>query len=160
MLPSQQGDKIDFSEFDYRFAKLILKECYPEITADVIDIIKSLNIPLGRGHRPTPSTVLQRLFPEKGWNIERPVGGTNLNFDCAKDKVAMEIETTDPADLVNDLLKFQIADLWNEIDVGILVVYDDSVKGDNIPHVRDVKNKLDTFSAIIRVPVWAIGLKQ
>jgi len=72
----------------------------------------------------------------------------------------MEIETTDPADLVNDLLKFQIADLWNEIDVGILIVYDDSVRGDNIPHLRDVKKSLDTFSTIIRVPVWAIGLKQ
>lgn len=151
---------MDFSEFDYRFAKLILKECYPEIIADVKDTITSLDIPLGRGYRPTPSRALQRLFSDKGWSTERQVGSTDLHFDCAKDKVAMEIETTDPADLVNDLLKFQIADLWNEINVGILIVYDDSVRGDNIPHLRDVKKSLDTFSTIIRVPVWAIGLKQ
>jgi len=39
---------MDFSEFDYRFAKLILKACYPEIIADVKDTITSLDIPLGR----------------------------------------------------------------------------------------------------------------
>jgi hypothetical protein len=151
---------MDFSEFDYRFAKLILKECYPEIAADVVDVITSLNIPLGRGHRPTPSKVLQGLFFDKGWNTERQVGETDLHFDCAKDKVAMEIETTDPADVINDLLKFQVADLWNDIDAGVLIVYDDSVRGNNIPHLRDVKKLLATFSTIIYVPVWALGLKQ
>jgi len=82
---------MDFSEFDYRFAKLILKECYPEITADVIDIIKSLNIPLGRGHRPTPSTVLQRLFSEKDFFR---LANLSIDVNIAKILVGKDVETS------------------------------------------------------------------
>lgn len=67
---------------------------------------------------------------------------------------------TDPADIVNDLLKFQMADLLNEIDLGILILYDDSIRGVNIPYIKHAKKLLNTFSVLIRTAIWVIGLKQ
>jgi hypothetical protein len=151
---------LKFSEHDHKFAKLILSEIYPEIKEEIRGIITALNIPLGRGYKTTPSKVLQKEFERKGWVYEASVGQTELQFDCLKEKVAIEIETTDPGDIINDFLKFQIAALSNQIDVGVLIVYDDSIKGKNIPHVKDVEKRLEAFSVLIQVPIWVIGLKH
>lgn len=75
---------MNFSEFDYKFAKTILAQHHFDVLKEVTETITGLDIPLGRGHEPTPSKVLQEEFSKKGWKSERPVGKTGLRFDCFK----------------------------------------------------------------------------
>jgi len=149
-----------FTEYEHRFAGAILNQYYSDIQKEVTEIVTALKIPLGRGYKPTPSERLRKEFSKRGWICEKQIGQTGLRFDCFKKRVALEIETTDPADVVNDLLKFQIGNLKDEVDVGILIVYDESVKGANLPYVKHAKKLLDTYSPLIHVPIWIIGLRR
>lgn len=148
-----------YSKFDYRFAKTILGAHHMGALTDIESILEETQMPLGRGHRPTPSQVLQEKLKGRGWQTEKKVGKTELRFDGFKDRVAVEIETTDPSDVINECLKFRKADLMGELDVGILIVYDDSIKGDNIPTITATKNSLITYSELVPTPIWIIGLR-
>lgn len=71
-----------------------------------------------------------------------------------KGKVAIEIQLSDPADCYNDFLKFLLAYNLEAIEVGVEIVYDDSVRGHNLPRLSKVQR-----DRVIPCPIWAIGLK-
>ncbi|MBI4362448.1 MAG: hypothetical protein HY558_04660 [Euryarchaeota archaeon] len=149
-----------YTEHSHRFAVTILAHHYPEAKKEIEAVVVDPHTPLGRGHQPTPSKVLQARFRSLGWRTEKTVGESSLRFDALKGRVAIEIELTDPADVLNTLLKFQIANSGNQIDVGLLVVYDDSIRGTNIPKIGKAKSDLRLFSNLVFCPVWVIGLKE
>lgn len=151
---------MNYSEFDYRFAKTILQAHHPAPFHDIQAILETTPMKLGRGHRPTPSQILQRELESRGWAIEETVASTEFRFDAFKDRVAVEIETTDPADVINEYLKFQKADSRGQLDVGVLIVYDDSIKGDNLPTLNAARKGLLSFSNFISTPLWIIGLRD
>ncbi len=149
-----------YSQFDYRFARTILTAHHGGAVKDIETVLEDAHIRLGRGHRPTPSHVLQAELKRRGWHTEKKVGDTELRFDGFKDRVGVEIETTDPSDVINECMKFRKADSAGELDVGVLIVYDDSIRGDNIPTLTAAKNSLLTYSELIPTPIWMIGLKE
>jgi len=46
------------------------------------------------------------------------------------------------------------------IDLGIEVVYDDSVRGNNLPRLSTLRDVLERFRATLHCPVWVIGLRE
>lgn len=152
---------MSYSEYDFKFARTILREHFPQHLQEIIDSIASLNIPLGRGVRPTPAQQLTELLLQRGWQREQPVtpNHSHLRFDLKKDKVAIEIQLSDPADCYNDFLKFLLAYNLEVIDVAVEIVYDDSVRGRNLPHLSKVQRDLEVYRRVLPCPVWVIGLK-
>ncbi|MFN4180842.1 MAG: BglII/BstYI family type II restriction endonuclease [Armatimonadota bacterium] len=150
-----------YSEYDFKFAKTILRENFPNLLREIEETIAELNSPLGRGVRPTPSQVLEQNFERKGWQRQQPVtpNHPHLRFDLKKHKVAVEIQLSDPADCYNDFLKFLLAYNLEVIDVAVEIVYDDSVRGKNLPHLSKVRRDLEVYRRIIPCPIWVIGLK-
>jgi hypothetical protein len=43
--------------------------------------------------------------------------------------------------------------------VAVEIVYDDSVKGNNLPRLSKVRRDLEVYRRIIPCPIWVIGLK-
>jgi len=105
--------------------------------------------------------VLEDLFVRKNWQRQQPVTSehAHLRFDLKKEKVAVEIQLSDPADCYNDFLKFLLAYNLGVIEVAVEIVYDDSVKGNNLPHLSKVRRDLEVYRRIIPCPIWVIGLK-
>ncbi|MCS7065857.1 MAG: hypothetical protein NZL85_06215 [Fimbriimonadales bacterium] len=152
---------MSYSEYDFKFAKTILNMHFPQHLQEIIDAIAALNTPLGRGVRPTPAQQLRQLLEQKGWQPEQPVtpNHSHLRFDLKKDKVAVEIQLSDPADCYNDFLKFLLAYNLEVIDVAVEIVYDDSIRGRNLPHLSKVQRDLEVYRRVLPCPVWVIGLK-
>jgi hypothetical protein len=150
-----------YSEYDFKFAKTILSQHFPTCLQEIHNTISQLNIGLGRGVRPTPAQVLTQRFEQQGWAREQPVtpNHSHLRFDLKKDRVAIEIQLTDPADCYNDFLKFLLAYNLEVIDVAVEIVYDDSVQGRNLPHISKVQRDLEVYRRVLPCPIWVIGLK-
>ncbi|MBC8526223.1 MAG: hypothetical protein ISS28_07280 [Candidatus Cloacimonetes bacterium] len=151
---------MNYTDWDFKFAKLILHEM--EIRKEIEDILKTINVKLGRKVRPSPSKVIQQTFAENGWQTEYQVTkkSSYLRFDLYKNKVAIEIQLADPSDCYNDYLKFLLAYNVERIEVGIEIVYDRTVEGKNLPKLEKVKNDLDIYRRVIPCPIWVIGLKE
>ena len=150
---------MNYTDYDFKFAKLILHEM--EIRKEIEDILKATNTKLGRNVKPAPSKVLQQAFINKGWKSEYQVTEKShyLKFDLYKNKVAIEIQLTDPSDCYNDYLKFLLAYNVERIEVGVEIVYDSTVKSKNLPTLSKVKNDLSIYRRVIPCPIWVIGLK-
>ena len=150
------------SEFDFKFAKTILEKHYPACFREINEAIAEMQSPLGRNVTPTPAKVLEQIFIRKGWQSQQAVTSTatRLRFDLLKDKVAGEIQFADPSDCYNDYLKFLLAYNLELIDVAFEIVYDDSIRGNNIPRLAKVTRDLDLYRRVIPCPIWVIGLKQ
>lgn len=151
-----------YSEYDFKFAKTILKEHHPVCYADFEEVLTELRSPLGRNISPTPARLLEEALSGKSWQSQATVTPRSgrLRFDLIKDKVAAEIQLADPSDCYNDYLKFLLAYNLELIDVAIEIVYDDSIRGSNIPRLSKVVRDLQLYRRIIPCPIWVIGLKQ
>ncbi|MCS7224057.1 MAG: hypothetical protein NZ959_05815 [Armatimonadetes bacterium] len=158
----REAIRLKYSQYDFKFAKTILNTHFPNLLKEIKRAIGELKTPLGRNVRPTPSKVLEQIFETKGWIRQQPVtpNHPHLLFDLKKDRVAVEIQLTDPSDCYNDFLKFLLAYNLEGIDVAVEIVYDDSIRGNNLPHISTVKNALEVYRTIIPCPIWVIGLKE
>ncbi|WP_448601387.1 BglII/BstYI family type II restriction endonuclease [Thermoflexus hugenholtzii] len=157
-----------YSEHDFKYAKTILSQHFPEFIDEIEDSIRQLQdlissgkTKLGRGTRPTPAQILEELLARKGWQRQQPVTPQHkhLKFDLKKGKVAIEIQLSDPSDCYNDFLKFLLAYNFEVIDVAVEIVYDDSVRGKNLPRLSKVKRDLQTYRPVLPCPIWVIGLR-
>ncbi len=144
-----------YSEYDFKFAKTILQQHFPEQYDDILQAVAEMNIPLGRGVRPTPAAVLTELLVQRGWEREQYATPyhTHLRFDLKKDEVASEIQLSDPADCYNDFLKFLLSYNLEVIEVGVEIVYDDGVVGRNLPHLSKVQRDLEVYRRVLPCPV-------
>lgn len=152
---------MNYSEYDFKHATLILHDLL-KMKNEIEAILQGVDTRLGRNIRPTPSRVLTDAFVEQGWQTEYLVSerSGNLRFDLYKNSVAIEIQLTDPADCYNDYLKFLLAYNLERIEVGVEIVYDESVKGNNLPKLQRATNDLNIFRRVISCPIWVIGLKE
>ncbi len=151
-----------YSDYDFKFAKTILREHHAACFQELEETIAALNTPLGRNVTPTPAKLLEEALRVRVWRSQAAVTPRSgrLRFDLLKGKVAVEIQLADPSDCYNDYLKFLLAYNLELIDVAVEVVYDDSVRGSNIPRLSKVVRDLELYRRILACPIWVIGLKQ
>lgn len=150
-----------YSEYEFKFAKTILERHYPQRLVEIETAIAELDSPLGRNITPTPAKLLERSLADQGWESQAIVSSaaSRLRFDLLRDKIAVEIQLADPSDCYNDYLKFLLAYNLELIDIGVEVVYDDSIRGNNIPRVSKVRRDLELYRRVIPCPIWVIGLR-
>jgi len=150
---------MDYSEYDFKYATLILHDL--EMKREIQEVLRRANFQLGRNVSPSPTASLKEIFVQRGWETEYQVTQDSpyLRFDLFKNKVAIEIETTDPADCYNDYLKFLLGYNTGRIEVGVEIVYDDDIRGANLPKISKVQKDLAIFRRVIPCPIWIIGLK-
>lgn len=124
---------MNYSDYEFKYAKLILHDL--EMRKEIEDILKTTNAKLGRNIRPAPSQVSRQAFINRGWQPEYQVTEKSpyLRFNFYKNRVALEIQLTDPSDCYNDYLKFLLGYNAERIEVGVEIVYDNSVIGRNLP---------------------------
>lgn len=158
---TNKEDQVKYKEYDFKFAKTILQQHFPQLLTEIDAAVATLNTPLGRGVRPTPAAALEQIFRQCGWLSQQPISPNHphLRFDLKKDRVAVEIQLTDPSDCYNDFLKFLLAYNLEMIDVAVEIVYDDSVRGRNLPHLSKARQILQDYWRIIPCPIWVIGLE-
>jgi len=151
---------MEYSEYDFKFAKTILHEI--EMLREIDSILREANIKLGRNVSPSPSRALIELFEINNWVREYSVTdrSSRLRFDLFKNNVAIEIQLTDPSDCYNDYLKFLLAYNHERIEVGVEIVYDNTVRGSSLPYINRVINDLEIYRRVIPCPIWVIGLKE
>ncbi len=152
---------MSYSEYEFKFAKTILQRHFSEQYEDILLALGALRTPLGRGVRPTPAVALAEQLTARGWEREQPVSPehTHLRFDLVKGEVAVEIQLSDPADCSNDFLKFLLAHNLGRIALGVEIVYDDGVRGRNLPRLSKVRRDLETYCSVLACPVWVVGLR-
>jgi hypothetical protein len=151
-----------YSDYDFKFAKTILEQHFADHLREIEDAVHELSSPLGRNVTPTAAKVLEQLLVERNWQSQQAVTTqeSRLKFDLLKGKVAVEIQTADPSDCFNDYLKFLLAYNLELIEVGVEIVYHDSVKGNNIPRLSKVRRDLELYRRVLPCPIWVVGLRQ
>lgn len=154
-----------YSEFDFKHGRTILQHHFPDIYAEIQAILDAFDHPLGRHVKPTASARLQEAFEQAGWLREQQVTpeAPHLKYDLTKGRIAVEIQLNDASDCYNDYLKFLLGYDWDLVEVGIEVVYDDTMRGlnfNNVPKIGKIISDLTIYRRILSCPMWVIGLKR
>jgi hypothetical protein len=151
---------VETSTTEFHNAKAILDK--KGVEKDLIESIASLK-QLGRNVRPTPSRVIQAELKKRGWKTEEPIYTTKKTKESLdayhSSKIGVEVEMTDPNDLLRVLIKMQLAYIYDQIDAGVIITYDDSVKGDNLPHAKTAIKWYEDLKMFVNFPLFIIGLK-
>lgn len=164
---SNKTSKLPFKSYSFRFAEEILSSKFPDAVDEIkhvlSDCIKHLD-PYGKGKK-RPHEVIKRAFKDKaGWSTEEPISDKiRKKHDLFKNKIAIEIETTNISGTYRDYLKFLTSFNAGKIDLGILLIFSDEFVKKHYPKGRDlifrrVKKDLKLFRLIIPVPILVIGL--
>jgi hypothetical protein len=112
--------KLSETEFHNGKALVAIKGAEKDLRLSI-----SLIAQLGRNVKPTPSQVLQTELTKRGWKTEQKITNTDLRLDAFhSSKIGLEIEMTDPMDLLRALIKLQLAYIYDQIDAGVIITYD------------------------------------
>ncbi len=152
-----------YSQFDFKHGRTILEQHFPEISEEIRALLGSFNHELGRRVIPTASSVLQSVFEQFSWTKEHQVtpDAPHLKYDLAKGKVVVEIQLNDASDCYNDYLKFLLGYNLGRVEVGVEIVYDDTMMGErfnNVPKIGKVQSDLTIYRRVLPCPMWVIGL--
>ena len=102
-------------------------------------------------------------FVKRKWNRQpKSVKGLNLKADFNKERVQIEVQFGNVARYYADLLKFQIAFLQGDIDVGVEIVAIQSFAkkmGENLANYERCVREVEHFKTIITMPTWIIGVE-
>jgi hypothetical protein len=164
---------IRLQTYSYRYSEQILNSKLA-IKLEIESVLQNPDINIANLSRPKFNIILDKLFPEKGWERQPAVfeepGDPSARMDFMKDRVGMEVEFGHASFIGIDLLKFQVASYsgLNKIDIGIYVVTTKSFQKtmkDNFHQnwegsltYEKVVKYLPHFKSAIQVPIFVIGI--
>ena len=163
-----------YKEYSHRHGKEILALTHSGELKEIEEILTSLEpFEHGRIKNKTPKDILARAFQRKNWNteIEIPLGTGKSDYcDIGKGKVFIEQEYSRFEMFFRDFFRFLLLYDEKQLDVGVIITYDDAAfqrwgKGvKNYSSARASIGKLIDFlngkySAVVRVPIWCIGIE-
>jgi hypothetical protein len=156
-----------FQTYNFRFAEEILYS-QSDLKKEIKAVLDPLVIdPNAKGDN-MPHRVIKAAFMEKGWSDEELLSTqSKMRFDLYKNRIAIEIETSNIVHCYKDYLKFLVGFNMQKIDVGVEIVYaNDYIKKHNPkkhakPTLERVRYDLEhLFRPIITVPIFVIGLED
>ena len=164
---SDKTSQLTFQTYSFRFAEAILSFKFPDVVDEIrhviSDHIKYLD-PYGKG-KDRPHEAIKRAFKDNaGWSTEESISEKiRKKHDLFKNRIAIEIETTNISGTYRDYLKFLTSFNAGKIEVGILIVFSDEFVKKHYPKGRDlifrrVKKDLELFRLIIPIPILVIAL--
>jgi len=145
-----------FKSFSHRQAREKLKSKLNTFR-EFREIIRNLTIaPFEKGDH----WKIQNSFRSKGWKPEKTFAQKlfkKWRYDAFKDRVAVEINTRSPC--YRSVLKFILGVNQGEIDVGIIIVYNDRKIPDDKHHLFSItERELKDLFTSVPVPILLIGL--
>ena len=162
-----------YNEYSHRHGKELLQVLHPDILKEVQAVLNKLE-PFQHGAKKgeTVKKYISRAFMAHGWEGEgRADFKTDKkdSLDLCKWKVAIEMEFSRFEMFFRDFFRFMLLYERREIDVGIIVTLDEMAyqrwqgEAKSYKSARASLQKLVDFlrgdySAIVRVPIWCIGI--
>lgn len=157
-----------YQTYDFRHAESILNGNQRR-KREILAILESLDFPAVspycRRDPLGPHRMIQRAFQRHHWAVEVPVcprSARRQRFDIYKDRIAIKIELSNRERLYRDYFRFVRAEKEGRIDVGVIIVPNESADPRNgrngVPHLGDVVEDLTSLRSSIPVPIWVIAL--
>lgn len=102
-------------------------------------------------------------FKEKGWEYGIPViPDLELRADYRKERVQVEVQFGNAARFYADVMKFQLAYLQDQIDLGVEILPRlgfAKLMGSNLANYERAIREIDRFKFAITLPLWIIGVE-
>ena len=165
---------MNYSEYSYRHGKEILSLTHPQELIEIESILHSLKpFDHGRVKNKTPKQVIAEAFRSKKWatEIEIPLGTGKSDYcDIGKNSIFIEQEFSRFEMFFRDFFRFLLLYDERQLDVGIIITYDDSAFqrwGKGVKHYSSARASLGKlvdflegkYSAVVKVPIWCIGIE-
>lgn len=119
-----------FYEYSHRHGKELLNLTHPDEYEEILKTISSLpSFPHGMEKNKTPKEYIAQAFEDLGWEKETeiPLGTGKSDYcDLSKNGVFIEQEYSRFEMFFRDFFRFLLLHDERQLDVGILITYDDS----------------------------------
>jgi hypothetical protein len=163
-----------FSEYSHRHGKEILSLTHPNEMKEIISTLNELQkFPHGSTKGKTPKEYIASAFETKGWEREKeiPLGEHKSDFcDLFKNRIAIEQEYSRFEMFLRDFFRFLLLYDEGNIDVGIIITYDETVFErweKAVKPYRSARASLQKlidflrgkYRTVVRVPLWCIGIE-
>jgi hypothetical protein len=161
-------------DYSHRHAKELLALTHPDELKEIQSVLETLpHFPHGSQKNITPKDLIAKEFVKFGWRSEYPIPlgtGKSDYCDLGKNKVFIEMEYSRFEMFFRDFFRFMLLYDERQLDVGVVITYDDTAFdswGDGVnaySAARASLNKITDFlqgkySAVVRVPIWCIGIE-
>ena len=163
-----------YNEYSHRHGKELLQVLHPSIFRETHTILNELD-PFHHGAKKgnTAKNYICEAFVARGWEKEGKADfGTDKkdSLDLCKWKIAIEMEFSRFEMFFRDFFRFMLLYERREIDVGIIITLDEMAyqrwqgEAKSYKSARASLQKLVDFlkgdySAIVRIPIWCIGIE-
>lgn len=163
-----------FFEYSHRQGKELMELMHSQEFSEIVKILMSLEpFPHGKTKNLTPKEYLSRAFVEMGWQAEVriPLGTGKADFcDLGRNRVFIEQEYSRFEMFFRDFFRFLLLHDERELDIGVLITYDDSAFnkwGSGVKSYKAARASLKKlvdflqgkYSTVVRVPIWCIGIE-
>lgn len=160
--------------YSYRHGKELLSLTHPEEYEDISSALSSLDpFPHGAEKNKTPKEYIVAAFRALGWDTETEIpSGTGKSDYCdmSKNGVFIEQEYSRFEMFFRGFFRFLLLHDERQLDVGVLITYDDSAFnrwGSGVSTYKAARASLGKlfdclegkYSAVVRVPLWCIGIE-
>lgn len=141
---------------------------------EISSVLGSLpKFPHGREKNRTVKEYIASAFVKLGWNkeVEIPLGTGKVDYcDLVKNRIALEQEYSRFEMFFRDFFRFMLMYDQREIDVGVIITYDDMAFrswGTGVRPYRSARASLQRlidflegrYSTVVRIPLWCIGIE-
>jgi hypothetical protein len=162
---------VRYRTFEFRHAEAVLNANL-RLRREIDRVLGELSLPSNGHTNPSDTTSahrqIQAAFLKRGWQAEVLVSARTRRrhfFDLYKERVAVEIEISSRDRLFRDYLRFLLAELDGRIDLGILILFDETLRShhpaglrQHVPRLEDVVDDLRSLRSIVGVPIWAVAI--
>lgn len=102
-------------------------------------------------------------FKGRDWeNPVRVIKDLDLMADFRKDRVQVEVQFGNAARLYADVMKFQLAFLQDQIDLGVEILPTNEFAkkmNSNLANYERAVREIDRFTMAITMPIWIVGIE-
>ena len=160
--------------YSHRHGKELLSLTHPDEYEDILYLLNLLvPFPHGVEKNRTPKEYIADAFVARGWESETeiPLGTGKSDYcDLSKNGVFIEQEYSRFEMFFRDFFRFLLLHDERKLDVGVLITYDSSAFerwGSAVSPYKAARASLQKlvdflegkYSAVVRVPIWCIGIE-
>lgn len=127
-LPGRKLNRNARAQYSHRQGRELMELLHPDELSEIIDVLTSLEPYLhGEIKMQTPKNVIAQAFGSREWELEKeiPLGTKKSDYcDIVKNRVYIEQEFSKFETLFRDFLRFLLLFDSGELDVAVLICYD------------------------------------
>ena len=163
-----------FNEYSHRHGKEILALTHKNELNEIVSTLADLpKFPHGYKKNVTAKEYIASAFTKKGWisEFEIALGTGKADYcDLFKNRIAIEQEYSRFEMFFRDFFRFLLLYDQREIDVGVIITYDERAFqnwGPAVSSYRAARASLSRlidflkgkYATVVRLPLWCIGIE-